>query len=209
MHANASSLKVLRMPEIQQMRIPNQLIRRADVIALLGAPRLRLLDTNTICSSADEAMPLMRNEPPFGPLRLRGLQVFAQDLTDDERVGTFADALSPHASITTLILFSAQLGTDAAMGRVVDAAIALRMQLLELYDCALTPASLRQLTRLVDSECLFALRIMALGDDPPYDEGPETRNFCRAVQASGLHVDGTGAGGVAIVEETIIVLNQP
>jgi hypothetical protein len=67
--------------------------------ALLGAaPRLHVLEAYVYVSAAD-AGPMLRNEPPFGPLRLSKLSVRLMDeLNDDGACAGSRRGCAPHAA---------------------------------------------------------------------------------------------------------------
>jgi hypothetical protein len=128
--------------------------------ALRSAPRLRLFEADVACTSGAEAAAMLRNDAPYGPLRLRQLSV---NLAEAERstagVLALAAGLQQHAWLRKLVVANAPLGTPAALMALVEAALALRLDSLTLSYCGLSPASAPALA------CLLAggaLRTLAL-----------------------------------------------
>jgi hypothetical protein len=98
----------------------------------------------------------LRNEAPIGPLRVQHLNA---DLRDEDEVGViaFAAEVAAHASLSGLELDFVALDTPAALDAVVDAALARRMQMVALYSCGLSPASVPALIRLLACDALTTL----------------------------------------------------
>jgi hypothetical protein len=128
-----------------------------------AAPQLSVLDADVRCS-AQEAHRMLRNEPPFKPLRLRQLLVScrASALHDDGSSASaleFAADVAAHTSLDQLIIADARCFgvAPAAMDAFVDAAM--RLRVLEFSRCALMPASAASLTRLLRGGALSKLRV--------------------------------------------------
>jgi hypothetical protein len=119
---------------------------------------------HTLCAAVTDCGPeqapaLLRNEPPYGPLRLHSLSVCPQDgasLTEAP-VLDVAAALPAHASLRSLQIMRAWLQSDAACGALVDAARAARLPSLQLQRCMLSPAFAFALARLLDGGALTEL----------------------------------------------------
>ncbi len=101
---------------------------------------------------------MLRNEPPFGPLRVRQLSVSAIVRTADAVLALAAD-LAAHASLTSVWLYNAPLDAPGALDAVVDAALARRLSSVWLSNCNLWPASAPALARLLGSDTLTELYI--------------------------------------------------
>ncbi len=133
------------------------------MLLLRGAPALRELYADYACALRDQAVAMLRNEPPYGPLRLRTLVVQLGHRDDDEgeaAVASIAAALPAHTSLRCLVLSGARLQSDAACGALVDAALALRLPTLELDShTAVSPAFTFALARLLRGGSLTGLRI--------------------------------------------------
>jgi hypothetical protein len=125
---------------------------------LRAAPQLRMLEADILCDNLAEAHRVLHNEPPFGPLRVRHLNVDAHAATADAVLGLAAD-LAAHASLESVWLYSAPLDAPAALDAVVDAALARRLSSVKLSFCRLLPASASALTRLLGGDTLTELYI--------------------------------------------------
>ena len=101
----------------------------AEVEALLGAaPLLRTFATDLFCYDHDvqAACRALRNEAPFGPLRVQRLHACLYSILspeDEADVIALAAGVTVHASLEELILVTASLNTAAALDAVVDAAL--------------------------------------------------------------------------------------
>jgi hypothetical protein len=122
---------------------------------LQAAPLLRVLEADVRCEGAEEARRLLRNEAPFGPLRVRKLR--SLDLNDDNAVRSFVEHAAAHESLTGIRIVRAPLNLPAALDAVVDAALQLRLSYVELYECRLTPASAPALARVLSGSALETL----------------------------------------------------
>ncbi len=153
--ANAGTLRELR---IDNDKPSDRLgLRLTELEALLAAaPQLRVLYTCALCRGAEEAHRLLRNEPPFVPLRL--LEVAVSDCLADAVLALAADVVNC-ASLTGLQLWYAPLDSPGALDAVVDAALARRLPSVGLHTCGLTPAAAPALARLVVGGALTALSL--------------------------------------------------
>jgi hypothetical protein len=170
---NAVSLRELRTLDVSQWLVdehegevqdedePSEIHSWAALRALLAAgPALQVLEANVHCWDA-RARPLLRNEPPYGPLRLRRLEIqYGEDQRD---VLALAPELVAHPSLTGLHLYGgmdpvAQL-TQEELHAVVDAALALGLASLGFEQCLLSPDVAPALARLLSSAALKTLSI--------------------------------------------------
>jgi hypothetical protein len=147
---------------LQELRIsaPDGFSHRGvrDLEAFLrAAPQLRTLEADVCCRKAAEAHLVLRNEPPFGPLRVLQLRVVARAATADAVLALAAD-LAAHTSLT-IVRLTLPLDAPAALDAVVDAALARHLSCVELSDCGLSPASAPALARLLGSDTLAELCI--------------------------------------------------
>jgi hypothetical protein len=128
-------------------------------VALCGAaPLLRIFATDlegdrTAVQAARRAL---RNEAPFGPLRVRHLDATFHRVDEADVVAVAAD-VAAHATLTGLALLHTRLNTVAALDAVVDAALARRVQTVHFYYCFFSPASAPALARLLGSDALTSL----------------------------------------------------
>ncbi len=136
---------------------------------LCAAPQLRTLEADVLCANTAEAQRALRNEPPFGPLRVRKLLLIARAATADAVIALAAD-LATHASLAGVSLQHLSLGAPGALDAVVDAALARRLSSVGLHDdCDLSPASAPALARLLSGDTLMELCIQGgprLLDEP-------------------------------------------
>jgi hypothetical protein len=128
---------------------------------LQAAPLLRVLEADAFCKGTEEARRLLRNEAPFGPLRVRTL--VALGLDDAAAVRTFAQDAAAHAWLTGLFLEHAPLNEPAVLDAVVDMALLRRLTYLNLTSCGLSPASAAALARLVAGGALETLIVIGEG----------------------------------------------
>ena len=129
----------------------------------LAAPQLRLFQADTAASAAD-AIRMLRNEAPFGALRLRTLDVenAVEDAMSEATVLALAAAMPGHASLFKLSLNDVPLNTQAALDAVTAAARACRLHGLTLTRCNLSPASVPALARVI---CECALTLFHIDND--------------------------------------------
>jgi hypothetical protein len=112
------------------------------------------------CNDLALARRLLRNEPPFAPLRLHTLEFHpAEGEQDEATVLALAAELASHAHLRRLLLISAPLNTAAALDAVVDAALTQRLTSVALRRCSLSPDSAPALVRLIGGSALAELDI--------------------------------------------------
>ena len=128
---------------------------------LLAAPALVALEASMSCT-CDYGIILLRNEPPFGPLRMHSMLVHLDHDSDEDEFRLMAAELIKHRSLTELCVGVddlTELLTDE-LSLVVDAALAVGYHTLELSDAELTPEAAPALARLLSSPALTNLRIL-------------------------------------------------
>ena len=103
--------------------------------------------------------PMLRNRPPFQTLRLLSLKLFFH--LPATHVLALAADLKAHPSLCELSLLDAPLDTFATLDAVVDAALTLRLNKLELVRCGISAASVVALPRLLQGAALRELVIWA------------------------------------------------
>jgi hypothetical protein len=138
-----------------------------QVEALLGAaPLLRVCHADTNAAAAD-ASRMLRNEPPFAPLRVHRLCVDAPWLGGEADVRAFAvDLTASASSLLELVLIDAPLAGHGVLDAVVDAALARRLPDLMFCQCSLSAASVPALARLLSGSALTSLHLLNTGDEP-------------------------------------------
>ena len=95
-----------------------------EVSALLrAAPHLQTLDADVFAGDdALQARAVLRNEQPFGPLRIRHIMVNVL-YYDDAALVRFAGDVAAHASLCGLVLFNTPVASHAALDALVSAMI--------------------------------------------------------------------------------------
>jgi hypothetical protein len=184
---NAATLQELRISVPAAARWQRR--RTHDLDALLrAAPQLRTLEADVDCRGTAEAHHVLRNEPPFGPLRVREAGVYARAHTADAAaVLALAADMAAHAWLTDVSLFTAQLDVPAALDAVVDAALARRLSRVLLSDCGLSPASAPALTRLLDGDMLTELYLAGAPAGMPWQlllDAPAAVLLSKALRAN-------------------------
>lgn len=158
--ANALSLQSIRLRCVGDWE--TVLLRRLRPL-LLAAQHLQRLEADVHCEPADSTAAL-RNEAPFGALKILRLWVLNWN-RDETAALTLADALPAHAGLEELVLDRAPLQTPAVFDAIVQAVLVSSLTRLLLKDCALPPASLAGLTRLLRHGRLAALDVRCTGPE--------------------------------------------
>ncbi len=133
---------------------------------LAAAPLLRVCHADARADAAD-ACRLLRNKPPFGPLRLHTLAVMAPWPGGEADMRTFAADLTASASpLSRLVMSAAPLSGQGVLDAVVDAALARRLPFLALGFSPLSAACVPTLARLLGGSALRTLFIHSTGAEP-------------------------------------------
>jgi hypothetical protein len=152
--ANSATLRELRSGDarVQYQR------SCAEIESLLrAAPHLRVLETHASVE-ATVAGRMLRNEPPFGPLRLTQLYLNADaELTDEGVLSVTAGMVEHAAPLVELAMHSAVFHDAAVLDAVVNAVLARRVRCLIMDGEWMTPASVPALVRLLDGDALEEL----------------------------------------------------
>jgi hypothetical protein len=136
---------------------PNARTVRVEAL-LTAAPLVRVFHSDVNDAGAAVARRMLRNEPPFGPLRLRHLQVHHPWPGGDADVHVFAADLTASASsLSRLALCGAPLAGQGALDAVVNAALARQLPALGLVLSPLSAVSLPALARLLGGSALTTL----------------------------------------------------
>jgi hypothetical protein len=148
---------------LRELRVCGTFNRPLDTDALeellRAAPRLAVCEADVWCTELAPARRLLRNEPPFAPLRVHTLLFQSADERDEAAVVALAADLTFHAHMRQLHLRFAPLSTAAALDAVVDAALTRRLTSVTLQSCNLSPESAPALVRLVGGGALAELDI--------------------------------------------------
>jgi hypothetical protein len=167
LHANRVSLRELEQTtemSTTEVYFPFSMVERV----LAAAPQLQVFRTDvTHSNSLQEIARMLRNEAPFGPLRVRFLLVCdddADEREDDADLLELAAAMHQHASLEGAWLEDIPLGMPTVLDAFVDAALAARIAQLDLHRCTLSLASAPALARLLGSAALTRLTVINYGD---------------------------------------------
>jgi hypothetical protein len=165
---------------------------------LRAAPRLRVLHADVSCAAGTKATRLLRNEAPFGPLRVHRLYALYGGLAPAERdaaVTALASDIAAHDSLSSLKLWcAAAFVMPAVLDAVVDAVLLRRVRSLELVACSLSPTSAPALGRLLRRSALTELRIY--NDEMQLLDAPAAALLADALRANStlttLALEGVG-----------------
>jgi hypothetical protein len=150
---------------------------------LQAAPQLAACHADVFDgSNVADARRMLRNEPPFQPLRLRTLHVNFSDDADEASVHEVAADMAAHASLKQVDLSDAPLRTLASLDAVVDAVLTRQMYSLFFLHCRLSPASVPVLARLLGGGALTTLSICQL--DQRLLDGPAAALLGPALRAN-------------------------
>ena len=161
---------------------------------LFDAPKLVTLSAEVVCTVL-VAPKLLRNEPPFGPLRMSKLTVDF-DLRPDEPDEQYAESLMAalftavplHGSLNKLTLDCPFSASKATYDLLFDGALAVKLSALTLVWSYITVASVSSLARLLRGDSLRSLVIsgcLASDDDASvFDDPAATAVFADALRAS-------------------------
>jgi hypothetical protein len=161
---NSASLREVDLSGVE--RRPFRSPAEVEVL-LRAAPRLRACHAAVFTTARVEvARAMLRADPPFAALRLRGLRVEQGHggLFEADAVLALAADLSACTSIREFGLFLAALDGPAVLDALVDAAITCRLHALRLDYCYLSAASAPALARLLRGGALAQLAIAGQGD---------------------------------------------
>jgi hypothetical protein len=142
--------------------------------ALLGAAPLLRVCLAEARADAAAASRMLRNEPPFGPLRLHTLCVLRPWPGGEADVLVLAGGLTASASsLSRLVLITAPLAEHSSLDAVVDAVLARRLPNRTLFEPSLTAASVPALVRLLSGSALSTFNLMYNYDVTLLQPGPE------------------------------------
>jgi hypothetical protein len=155
----------------------------ADLAAIFAAaPRLHVLNAQ-VTDDCTPLLPIMRNDPPYGPLRLSQLAVHfpEQQVAAAADVRAVAAAVAAHESLKGLSLADAQL-TAGQLNELMDAAAERRLSRLALVRCVLDADSAPALARLLQRGSLTDFTIMDCAAFPAAQE-TSMPVLCNALRA--------------------------
>ncbi len=134
------------------------------------APQLRELTVNGFFYISDvaDARYMLRNKPPFGPLRITNVLAHLRDVQDTGLLETFAADVAAHPALAELRLSRVRLATLDALDAFVDAAVAKKLTAIwfdqSLLPSALSP-SLSRLTGIAELRSLSFTSNLLLEDE--------------------------------------------
>jgi hypothetical protein len=151
---NAGALRELRVNRLGQNEVVGLLVAVSHAAAVLEA--------DVSCNDLAMVHSWLRNEPPYGPLHIRRLNFYMRQHAHEGLAGVLALAadVAVHGSLQEVQLFDADLRTAAAVDAIVDAAVTRRLRAVLFSECALTPASVPALVRLIGGGALTALTVL-------------------------------------------------
>ena len=187
-----------------------------QALAAEAPPTLQRLHVQgVLCYCADDSLPLLRAEPPFGSL---SVQTLTLDIAgEDEAFIAVADARSFGAAVTNarlreLVVKDIKRAKPAALEVLVDALLArtCRVQLLEVWSSgSLTAACLPALTRLLAGGDGAALADVSFDACPSLFSGASAAAVeaaCAALRCSTL--TSVGLHGVGLTQQALAALRQ-
>jgi hypothetical protein len=145
--------------ELQQVNTDASLPLDELEVVFAAAPRLQVLSAG-VSGQFHELLPVLRNEPPYGPLRINELDVEAlfdeYEPPDSDFVRDLAAALAAHESLEGLLLSNANY--PPVLNALVEAAER-RVSRLTIWHCALDPDFVPALVRVLQQGSLTKLEV--------------------------------------------------
>jgi len=166
--------------ELQQANTKNALIVE-DLQAVFAAPAPRLQVLNTrVFGQCTELLPILRNSPPYGPVRASHATIWFDDEVAAADVLASAAAVKAHESLKSLSLSGA--GFALGLNALVDAASERRVESLTMTRrCVMDAESVPALARLVKRGSLTFLDIRCNGF--PHASEACVLELCAALRA--------------------------
>ena len=153
--------------ELQQVSTDRWLPIQELEAVLAAAPRLQLLSTGVSGASTD-LLPVLRNDPPYGPLRVSVLETFDFDRPPAAVLVALAAAIAAHESLDGLQLVEGHFARG--LNALVDAAAQRRVSFLSIgFGCTLDAESVHALARVLQRGSLTKLQVYC-PDFPPAQE---------------------------------------
>jgi hypothetical protein len=160
--------------QLQRVNI-NAYLNLEHVVALCAAaPRLQVLNAN-VGGLGSAMLPLLRNDAPYGPLRVRELSTWCGN--DD--VLALAAAVVAHGSLKALRLFS--MHSARGLNALVDAAAERRISRLSIdHNCSFNAEFVPALARLLQRGSLTYLDVSC--NDFPHAQEESVPVLCAALR---------------------------
>ena len=172
--------------ELQQVNIDRQMRVRELHDLFAAAPRLQVLNAD-VEGQCTALLPVLRNVPPYGPLRVSNLEVQGRQ-QEEADVLAFAAAVASHESLKGLSLL--RMNSARGLNAMVDAAAERRVSLLSLNEnCEMDADFVPALARLLQRGSLTKL-VIGGGGFPHAPEAGVTE-LCAALRACRMltHLD--------------------
>jgi hypothetical protein len=142
--------------ELQQVNTDIH-FRVEDLDAVFAAaPLLQVLNAG-VKGQCTELLPVLRNDPPYGPLRVSALDATFRGVVTDDDMFALAAAVEAHETLNVMNL--ALVRSARGLKALVDAAAERRVSCLTLTTCSLDAESVLALARLVQRGCLTKLGV--------------------------------------------------
>ena len=142
-----------------------------------AAPRLQALDAK-VGGSCTELLPCLRNDPPYGPLRVS--QINIRSCVAEADVLALAAAMAAHESLKGLSLLS--MNFSRGLNALVDAAAERRFSRLTIcHPSAADAETVPALARLLQRGSLTVLEVSCPGF--PHAEEEKVLELCAALRA--------------------------
>ena len=142
---------------------------------LAAAPRLQAFNTRVMGRSR-ELLPVLRSDPPYGPMQVSELLVFGRDASAED-LHALAAAVAAHESLEGLDLYLVNSARE--LNALVDAAAERRVSDLQLDQCVVDDQTVPALARLLQLSSLTNLDIVCA--DFPHEESVPV--LCTALRA--------------------------
>jgi molybdopterin-guanine dinucleotide biosynthesis protein A len=162
--------------ELQQVDADVSLSRDQLRNVFAAAPRLQVLNAN-VTGYCTELLPVLRNDPPFGPLRVSGLNL---QFDGNAAVLALAAAVAAHESLESLTFRDAHIA-PGPVNALLDAVAQQRVSWLMIHGCDSDVESVHALARLLQRGSLIKLDLMFA--DFPRAQEESMPVLCAALRA--------------------------
>jgi hypothetical protein len=164
--------------ELQEVSSDGMLTVQDLEAVFAAAPRLQVLSTD-VKGDCAALLPFLRNDPPYGPLRIKRLELLCGSAVPADILLTVAAAIAAHDSLKNLRVRASSY--IPGMNALMDAAGERRLRVLSLYDC-LDAGSVPALARVLQRGSLITLFVSCSYGFPHAEESMPAR--CAALRNS-------------------------
>jgi hypothetical protein len=192
-HAAVLAVVTSNARSLRELRVCGELIGVSTTQAealLRAAPLLRVFDAylDADCADVDKVLRVLRNEAPFGALRVHHLKMSCSELVGalSAVVEELAAGLvsAAHSSLASLTLSYAPFDTLSTLDAVVDAALAQQLHTLKFSFCHMQAASVPSLARLLHGGTLRELSVLEASHRDPWLDAPGSALLCDALRTN-------------------------